>query len=84
MSLLVSHKLEDVIELCDEVVVLRAGALVGAMDMPAADEGLTDAVIAATKQQLVTLMFGEELRSQSRQRIEWGEPILVADKTADT
>ena len=78
--LLVSHKLEDVIELCDEVVVLRAGALVGAMDMPAADKGLTDAVIAATKQQLVTLMFGEELRSQSRQRIEWGEPILVADK----
>ena len=78
--LLVSHKLEDVIELCDEVVVLRAGALVGAMDMPAADDGLTGAVIAETKQQLVTLMFGEELGAQSRQRIELGAPILVADK----
>jgi simple sugar transport system ATP-binding protein len=33
--LLVSHKLEDVIALCDEIVVLRAGNLVGALDMPA-------------------------------------------------
>ena len=78
--LLVSHKLEDVIELCDEVVVLRAGAMVGAMDMPAADDALTGAVIAETKRQLVTLMFGEELGAQSRQRIELGQPVLVADK----
>ncbi|MCA9893504.1 MAG: ATP-binding cassette domain-containing protein, partial [Anaerolineae bacterium] len=44
--LLVSHKLEDVIALCDEVIVLRAGELVGARDMP------------ATTQELVALMFG--------------------------
>jgi simple sugar transport system ATP-binding protein len=55
--LLVSHKLEDVIALCDEVAVLRAGQLVGAMDMP------------ATTQQLVTLMFGEELAPPNREPI---------------
>ncbi len=74
--LLVSHKLEDVIELCDEVVVLRAGLQVGEMEMPAADETLTGAVIAKTKQQLVTLMFGEELETQRRQRIDLGAPVL--------
>ncbi len=47
--LLVSHKLEDVIALCDEVVVLRAGKLVGNLLMP------------ATTTQLVQLMFGQEL-----------------------
>ncbi len=52
--LLVSHKLEDVIALCDEVAVLRAGQVVGAMDMP------------ATTAQLVTLMFGQELAPQER------------------
>lgn len=52
--LLVSHKLEDVIALCDEVVVLRAGRVVGAMQMP------------ATTKQLVALMFGQELAPQAR------------------
>ena len=75
--LLVSHKLEDVIELCDEVVVLRAGAMVGAMDMPASD-ALTSALIADTKRKLVTMMFGEELDAQSRPQFEPGEPVLAA------
>jgi ABC-type uncharacterized transport system ATPase subunit len=52
--LLVSHKLEDVIALCDEVAVLRTGRLVGAMNMP------------ATTAQLVSLMFGQELAPQKR------------------
>ncbi|MEO8610091.1 MAG: ATP-binding cassette domain-containing protein [Chloroflexota bacterium] len=56
--LLVSHKLEDVIALCDEVAVLRAGKLVGAMDMP------------ATTAQLVSLMFGQELAPQTRLEID--------------
>jgi len=47
--LLVSHKLEDVIALCHEVAVLRAGQVVGTQTMP------------ATTQQLVALMFGKEL-----------------------
>ena len=77
--LLVSHKLEDVIELCDEVMVLRSGVMVGDMDMPAADQGLTSALIAATKQALVTMMFGEELEAQSRPAIEPGAPVLEAE-----
>ena len=77
--LLVSHKLEDVIELCDEVMVLRAGALVGAMDMPGADEELSSALIARTKRDLVTLMFGEELQAQSREPIALGESVLEVE-----
>jgi ABC-type uncharacterized transport system ATPase subunit len=63
--LLVSHKLEDVIALCHEVVVLRAGQLVGDMQMP------------ATTQQLVKLMFGEALAHPSREKFNGKrEPIL--------
>ncbi len=68
--LLVSHKLEDVIALCDEVVVLRAGKLVGAAEMP------------VTKADLVRLMFGQELAPQTRQRATLGETALkLADIT---
>jgi general nucleoside transport system ATP-binding protein len=42
----VSHKLEEVEELCDSVTVLRQGKVVGAADMPIASE------------QLVEMMFG--------------------------
>lgn len=56
--LLVSHKLEDVIALCDEVAVLRAGKLVGTIPMP------------ATTAQLVSLMFGQELAPQTRLKID--------------
>lgn len=52
--LLVSHKLEDVIALCHEVAVLRAGRVIGTKHMP------------ATTAQLVTMMFGQELAPQSR------------------
>lgn len=52
--LLVSHKLEDVVALCDQVVVLRAGELVGERAMP------------ATTHELVKMMFGEELPPQPR------------------
>lgn len=56
--LLVSHKLEDVIALCDEVAVLRAGRVVGTRAMP------------ATTQELVAMMFGQELTPQTRQRTD--------------
>lgn len=78
--LLVSHKLEDVIDLCDEVVVLRGGLMVGEMDMPASDNNLTSALIAKTKQHLVAMMFGEELEAQSRPHYEIGAPVFIADK----
>lgn len=53
--LLVSHKLEDVIALCDEIVVLRAGVMVGELEMP------------ATKSEIVHLMFGQELKPEERE-----------------
>lgn len=56
--LLVSHKLEDVIALCNEVAVLRAGRVVGTRDMP------------ATTGQLVTMMFGQEIKPQTRERAD--------------
>jgi simple sugar transport system ATP-binding protein len=64
--LLVSHKLEDVIALCDEVAVLRAGQVVGQAEMP------------ATKAQLVEMMFGQELQLQPRVRRDLSsEPVLL-------
>ncbi|MCY4145814.1 MAG: ATP-binding cassette domain-containing protein [Chloroflexi bacterium] len=74
--LLVSHKLEDVIDLCDEVAVLRAGCLVGQLAMPASHD-LNSAVIAKTKRQLVTMMFGAALDAQSRPHYELDAPVLV-------
>jgi len=65
--LLVSHKLEDVIALCDEVVVLRGGKRVGAADMP------------VTKAELVRLMFGQELAPQTRERVPIGDPVVSLD-----
>jgi ABC-type uncharacterized transport system ATPase subunit len=77
--LIVSHKLEDVIDLCDEVVVLRAGRHVGAMLMPDS-KTLTRAITAKTKKELVTLMFGSELAPQSRAAVKLGAPVLRAEK----
>jgi simple sugar transport system ATP-binding protein len=57
--LLVSHKLEDVIALCDEVAVLRAGRLVGTLPMP------------ATAAQLILLMFGQQLAPQTREEVDF-------------
>jgi len=62
--LLVSHKLEDVIALCDEVIVLRAGVLVGEKEMP------------ATTQELVSLMFGGELPEQTRDDVPLGNVVF--------
>jgi simple sugar transport system ATP-binding protein len=65
--LLVSHKLEDVIALCDEIVVLRTGKLVGALDMP------------AEKSDLVNLMFGQELVIQPRERKNFTDAPLALE-----
>lgn len=56
--LLVSHKLEDVIALCDEVAVLRAGRLVGTRALP------------ATAAELVQMMFGQALTPAERPRAD--------------
>ena len=65
--LLVSHKLEDVIALCDEVVVLRAGKLVGTAQMP------------VTTKQIVSMMFGQELVPQRRERLASTETAVLLE-----
>lgn len=62
--LLVSHKLEDVIALCDEVIVLRGGRLVGRANMP------------STPEQLVALMFEELSPSAPRNKLALGDTVL--------
>lgn len=63
--LLVSHKLEDVIALCDEVFVLQAGKLVGEREMP------------ATPSELVQMMFGELLPPEEREQVTMGAPVMT-------
>jgi simple sugar transport system ATP-binding protein len=67
LILLVSHKLEDVQALCDEVVILRGGMLVGGMTMP------------ATTQQLISLMFGQELAPQARPDVMPGTEVFALE-----
>ncbi len=73
--LLVSHKLEDVITLCDKVVVLRDGRRIGEEDMPAPGE--TDpATLEKIKSQLVHLMFGQELGPHVRLEVPLDKVVL--------
>jgi ABC-type uncharacterized transport system ATPase subunit len=60
----VSHKLEDVGDLCDRVAVLRAGELVGEMVPP------FDA------DQLISMMFGKLVIKDKRQHIPPGDAVL--------
>jgi simple sugar transport system ATP-binding protein len=77
--LLVSHKLEDVITLCDEVIVLRAGQPVGGMAMPHVND-MSPTVLAETKARLVEMMFGQEMAEQSRYRVTIGGVVLALDQ----
>jgi simple sugar transport system ATP-binding protein len=60
----VSHKLEDVESLCDRVVVLRAGELVGEVQPP-----------YQTKK-FVEMMFGKEVTLGERKPAQVGDPVL--------
>ncbi len=60
----VSHKLEDVGELCDSVVVLRAGEKVGKMDAPFDNDAL------------VQMMFGKVVAKVHHPKINTGECAL--------
>lgn len=60
----VSHKLEDVGELCNKVAVLRAGELVGEMDPPFDND------------KLIALMFGKPVVKEQRRETRPGEPVL--------
>ncbi|MBN1428281.1 MAG: ATP-binding cassette domain-containing protein [Anaerolineae bacterium] len=62
--ILVSHKLEEVQQLCDEVVVLRQGKLMGTRSMP------------SPTSELVRLMFGGEIARAQKQLFESGRCVL--------
>jgi simple sugar transport system ATP-binding protein len=67
----VSHKLEEVQEICHAVTVLRRGRVAGRSPMP------------CETARLVRLMFGQELPRTARARLALGPPILeLADVTA--
>ena len=60
----VSHKLEDVEHLCNQVAILRAGELVGEMQPP------------FSTPKLVEMMFGKAVTLGERQSAEVGEVVL--------
>lgn len=62
--LLVSHKLQDVEDLCDEVLVLRQGKLVGREALP------------CPTARLVELMFGKALENETPPPPPRGVPVL--------
>lgn len=67
--LLVSHKLEDVLALCDRAVVLRHGKLTG------------DTMLPVEQSILVTMMFGQPMAAQARISAadRTAPPVLVFD-----
>ncbi|MBN1311137.1 MAG: ATP-binding cassette domain-containing protein [Anaerolineae bacterium] len=65
--ILVSHKLEEVQQLCDEVAVLRRGKLMGTKPVP------------CPTGDLVRLMFGEEIARTQKQSFNAGECVLKLD-----
>lgn len=65
--ILVSHKLEDVIELCDEAFVLRRGRLVGRQEIPCE---ISD---------LVSLMFGKIIAREPHPPVDFGAYVLRAE-----
>ncbi len=63
----VSHKLEEVEELCDRVTVMRQGKVVGETELPTPPE------------RLVAMMFGEVLVESERAPIDLGADALKLD-----
>ena len=71
--ILVSHKLEEVQELCDHAFVLRRGKYVGEMEIPCSNE------------KLVELMFGQVPPRSERPAFDLGAPMLdVREVTIST
>ncbi len=69
--ILVSHKLDEVQDLCNQAYVLRRGKLVGETDLPCPNE------------KLVEMMFGQVPAQSPRPHFELGQPVLeVEDLTA--
>ncbi|MBX7215015.1 MAG: sugar ABC transporter ATP-binding protein [Thermoflexales bacterium] len=71
----VSHKLEDVCALCDEVTVMRRGEVMGGRVLR--EEGRLLDTPARISSDLVTLMFGRELASPSRETHRQEQPAFT-------
>jgi simple sugar transport system ATP-binding protein len=63
----VSHKLEEVEELCDRVTVMRLGKVVGEAELPCPAE------------RLVEMMFGKIVKPAAAQPTEQGAPVIHLD-----
>jgi simple sugar transport system ATP-binding protein len=64
----VSHKLEEVEELCDRVTVMRLGKVVGEAELPCPTE------------QLVEMMFGKVVVPAAAEPMETGEPVVRLER----
>ncbi|MCJ7726534.1 MAG: ATP-binding cassette domain-containing protein, partial [Acidimicrobiia bacterium] len=64
MVIFVSHKLEEVAQLCDRVTVMRLGKLVGVADLPCSTETL------------VEMMFGKVIVPSDRAAASIGDEVL--------
>ncbi len=60
----VSHKLEEVDEICDTATVLRAGQVTGEVELP------------VPSADLVSLMFGKAIVPEERPDVAIGEPVV--------
>ena len=67
MVIFVSHKLEEIEQLCDRVTIMRAGNVVGREDLPVPAE------------RLVELMFGKVVVIADRPPATLGDPVLQLD-----
>ncbi len=63
----VSHKLEEIADLCERVTVMTRGRVVGEADMP------------VPPQQLVKMMFGQAVEIRDRDHVQLGVPRLALD-----
>ena len=63
----VSHKLEEVADLCERVTVMKRGKVVGEADMPVPPE------------RLVEMMFGQAVQIRDRKEVAHGKSRLTVD-----
>ena len=63
----VSHKLEEVGDLCQRVTVMRQGKVIGEAELPVPAE------------RLVQMMFGQSVVAQDRTEVQFGEPRLALE-----
>ncbi len=70
--LFVSHKLEEVADLCERVTVLRHGSVAGHTELP------------APPRQLVEMMFGRSVEPPSRERVALGDVTLDIDRALNS